>query len=162
MTSEWVLSTGLSGRTEIFSLVAPTTGNLTLAASWTGSVAGEIGAVAFADVDQADCVIADDDAWDSQTSTTPSLAVTSGTDDATLAATTNASATIDSTDTQTEVYREIFTGGRAAVSYALGGTSNTHTWTIASGNWWHVIGVHIKADDGGGGSSIAPISRRRR
>lgn len=41
-----------------------------------------------------------------------------------------------------------------AGSTGLGGSSNTHSWTLGASVQWGAIGVHIKAAGGGGGTAL--------
>ena len=127
-------------------LVAPNSGNLILAASWTSSSNVVLGAAEFSGVDQTTPRVIADDLITTGNSVTPSITITSAPGDATLAFVTMASvpATIDADD-QTRVYLVNATGVRAGMTYALGGSSNTHTWTLSASQPWHCFGVHIKA-----------------
>jgi hypothetical protein len=114
----------------IFVLVAPVTGNKTLSASWTSVSNASLSAVAFSGADQTTCYNAADNVSYTTNTASPSFAVTSDANGATFAAIYPASNDTNSTDTQTEAYRNN-TFVRRAGSYGLGGTSNTHSWTLA-------------------------------
>lgn len=139
MTS--AIATVNSVRNEIFYLIAPHTGNLTLHAAWTTSRSSVLGAIAFSGADQTTCVKAADSISATGSVTPSTVTVTSTTGGATVAA-TNAATTITSTTTQTSIYLSN-SGSDGAASYALGGTSNAHTWAL-TGNWI-ANGVHVLA-----------------
>jgi hypothetical protein len=123
----------------IFYLVAPHTGKLTLHAAWTTSRPAELAAIAFSGANQSMCIGTTVNPTGS--STAPSTgAITSTADGATVGVTTH-NKNIISTSTQTSIYRTT----NYAASYAIGGTSNTHTWATGASGPWAVVGVHILA-----------------
>jgi len=132
--------------TGIWRLVTPASGNLTLAASWTTTTDAVLGGVAFSNVDQTTPVVVAHNVTASGSDTTPTTgAVTSDAAGATVGA-ASAVLSATSTDTQTEVYRNnSSTNVTGALSYGLGGSANTHTWTLTGSNIWSVVGVHVQA-----------------
>lgn len=148
MTLEQKVVNGANGRTSaIYRLVNPTTGNKTLRATWTGNADVILGAIAFS-------VAASITSADTLTQTTltasPSVGpITSATDDATVALLMSGQ-TIN-TNNQTLIFNTVGGGINGGATYALGGSSNTHSWTLASVTNDAVIGVHVKAAAAAGG-----------
>jgi len=141
MTSE-ITSTGPGPqRVIIFSLANPATGNKTLSASWTGVSDFVLGAINFSGVNQTTPVVVADSAAANGTSTAPSVTVTSDINGATIAG-LSAQVGINA-ETQTQIFRVV--GNMAAdATYALGGTSNVHGFTLASSAGWATAGIHVQ------------------
>ena len=135
-----IISTSGQGELRGYRLIAPTTGNKTLRASWTTSAAGTLAAVNFSGADQTTCDNNADDQTLLEGGTTSSVTITSTTDGATVAAVGQFNSSVSST-TQTTVWTTTLTGG----SYALGGTSNNHSFTLAGSATKIVAGIHILA-----------------
>lgn len=131
----------------IFGLLAPTTGALTLAASWTGSAQVVIDVVCFNNVNQTNIATAFPDANDttsSGNSANPSASITTASGDATVSALSN-SGSVTAVN-QTSIYFDL---GHGAAQYALStGTSDTHTYTMTSSNWGFA-GVHVVSTNSG-------------
>lgn len=146
---------GTNAGVRMFYLVNPATGNQTLAASWTTNSVWALGAVAFSGADQTTCVDAAHTVTATGSSTEASTgAITSTTDGATVGAATNAGSANFTAQNQTLVYFENSqTFQEGAASYAIGGTSNTHTFTMGS-TTWAAMGVHVKAAATGSGGII--------
>jgi hypothetical protein len=132
---------GATTRIDTFLLVAPTAGtSLTISASWTNADSPIMGLVSFTGTDQVTCRKAADDSSAGPSTSPYSLAVTSAVGDATVAFIMNPGAGLVTTS-QTELYN---LSGLAAASYALGGSSNTHSWT-GSNTFTILDGFHILA-----------------
>ena len=128
----------------------PASGNKTIGASWTGSADGYVTAVSWTGTSTTACVNTADDV----TVTTTTVTINSATNDATAALCNWGSSNCTPSD-----FTTIFSGNQktnfAAASYALGGTSNSHTFGGSSSSG---AGIHIVASSGGGptcGQSIA-------
>jgi len=136
-------------QTKLYRLIAPATGNLTLAASWTGAAPVVIGCGAFSGVHQTTPEVGGDTVTATGSSTTPSRSVTSATGDATLVMSgSNDAGTGNIAYTTPEAFTSEWrktTVGEAAGSMTseLGGTSNNHTFTTTISDLWAAIGVHI-------------------
>lgn len=127
-------------RVEIFFLTNPTSGNKTLHAAWTTSRASVLAAIAFTGTDTTTCVKVADEVQSGATSTTASVTITSNTNGATVAGCDlNSGAT---GNTQTQFFSNTASNDVYG-SYALGGTSNVHSWTLTSGAW-NCVGVHVQ------------------
>jgi hypothetical protein len=149
MTQEiGVTDSGGNSRVEIWKLVAPTTGNLTLHAEWTGSVNARLGAIAFSGADQSTCTDGTHTTTATGASAAPSITVTSATGRATVAAIGGENGLTATTSTQTELWA----GAAYAASYQTGSASAAHTWSLDGGTNWAAAGVDIKAAGGGGGA----------
>jgi hypothetical protein len=146
LVSELWVGGGTSVYIGIFRRLAPTTGTLKLHAAWSSASGGRIGAVNFSGVDQTTPVVIADNANATDSGdTSASLAVTSGTNDATLVAVGSINVSGSSTDTQTEIFLVNPSGVITAASYGLGGTTNTHTWTVSGTGSRLLLGIHISA-----------------
>lgn len=149
MTSAGIANgTGVHARTQAWYLANPTPGNKTLHIEWTGNSTAIVVAMGLSGVSQTTPVVLADTVTDAQTTSAPSLIVTSGANDLTAAAFCETDQTINSTDTQTElVLLNGLSGADVGVaeSYGLGGSSNTHTWTMAAPAEWAGVGVHVLA-----------------
>lgn len=137
----------------IYRLVAPTTGNQTLAASWTGSDDAVLAAINFSGVDQTTPVVTAHTQKPTGSSTAPSATVTSATNDATLtlsgASTNTGTPSFTTPRTQTQVFTDSSQiDNLAEASYALGGTSNAHSFTLTTSLDWAAVGIHIQATQG--------------
>jgi hypothetical protein len=128
------------------------TGNKTMRVNITGVAPPEtyLGAIAFDGVDQTfgTAFVAATNA--SGTSTSPSITITSATDNYTVSVLTAPQNL--STNNQTLIYQG--DTGVATGSYpqrAAGAASVTHSWTLAGSVGWITVGVNIVAAAGGGG-----------
>lgn len=146
-----VLNSTLS-RSSIFYLVNPAIGNKTLAASWANSVDCYMSAVSFTGTNTSTGIQTADNV-SGTTGTT--VTVTSTTDGATVAAwgTNGSSPTLNFT----KIYDNAPLNPGAGASYALGGTSNGHTFTGAGGTAPAWTGVHVIA---GSAASDFPLNPR--
>jgi hypothetical protein len=135
---------------KIFVLPNPATGNKTLAASWTGTNDAYMTAISFTGTDTSTCTKAsDNNTHDFSTITSsPNLTMTSDANGATFVIEMDPSAGISSTNFNT-VFINLALNPNAAASYQLAGTSNNHTFTLASSDAAVVAGVHIIAPAGG-------------
>jgi hypothetical protein len=152
-------ATNTSSHIEIFKLANPATGNKTLSASWTTGCAVCLIAIAFSGADQTNVVVGGDTATATGSTNSPSVTVTTGASDITVAATMNSGNTVNSTDSQNELFRDA-TFDTAAASYSnVGGTSNAHSWTQAGGgNAWAAMGVHVLAASAAAGPVVPRIN----
>ena len=141
---------GSDVRAAIFYLASPATGNKTLAGSWTTAVDCYMSAVSFSGVDTATPVATGDNA----TSATSSVTVTSTTDGATVACSVKNSG--DPTMTQTAIWANSPLNPGGGGSYALGGTSNNHSFTYGAGTDQANVGIHILAASGG--TNVTPTA----
>lgn len=128
----------------LFGLVAPTSGNKTLKATWTNIVSGYIDAIAFTGVDQtggATTFYNNNAATGS--SAAPAVTITSASGDAAVDVTCGVVGNL-SAPTQTQVFIDNSTqpGGS---SYNLGSASVSFGWTISGSTAWVDFGVAIKA-----------------
>lgn len=161
MTLVSTLTIGLS-RLRVYRLVNPATGTQTLSASWSGSYPARLVAVSLAGVDQTTPDATPVTATGTGTAVSTG-AVTTSADDATLGFACVSdpgagTASFTTPETQTGIYRETaVTELATAVTYALGGTSNSHDFTSGGSDTWGAIGMRVFAAAGGGGSN-----RRRR
>lgn len=146
------IANGAEGRTWLYGLVNPTTGNRNGRITYSGSVAETFfELVAFDGADQTGgSTTFANAATNTGTSTTASVAITSASGNMTLAAFTGPQ--VLSSPTQTQLY--VDNGGAAtsgAASYANGAGSVTHQYTLAGSVAWSAAGVNIVAASGGGG-----------
>lgn len=133
--------------TTLFGLVNPATGNLLLSCSWTGSIDAVLGMIAMSGVDQTTPVVTANNQTASGTGASGSVTITSAANDLTLAALTNGSGAAQtvSITTQTSLYANNGQSDcQAGASYALGGSSNTHTFGITGSSGWAIVGVHVQ------------------
>ena len=128
-------------------LINPTAGNQTLAAAWTGSSRCHLAAVEFSGADQTTGFKAVDNATAGPTANNVAITITSSTDGATVASAISGFGNITVTD-QTSIFANNPGGANGAASYALGGASNTHTFTTAAVNN-DAAGIHILVAAGG-------------
>jgi hypothetical protein len=152
------IGTGISnnGRVEMFVLVNPATGTQTFTANWTTSSSAVLGLVTFSGVDQTTPYISADTATNTGTGATASVSVTSSANGATVAASGFNSATASVTATnQTTLWTNNATTTPTGASYALGGSSNSHTFTVDRSVSWPAMGIHVNEVGGGGGGSTA-------
>jgi hypothetical protein len=149
MTSRKTQSGASGFRFEAFSLVAPTVGNLKLHAQWTTSQKVHLLAIAFSGADQSTCVATADSTSNTGSGTSVTLAITSSSDGATAAMMYGNNVITNNFGT------EIFNNSDAiSASFALGGTTNNHSWTVSGGGGeYSSVGVHVSAAGGGGGGS---------
>ena len=132
----------------IYYTVSPSTGTLTFAGSWTNTCDVYAAAISFTGTDTSTGIAAADTV--TQVSTTESLSVASTTDGGTVALGVSNSG--DPTMTQTSFWENSPLGPGGGGSYALGGTSNSHGFDFAGGNDKVIVGVHVLAGAGGGGT----------
>jgi hypothetical protein len=133
----------------IFTLVNPTAGAQTLAAGWTTTADSYIGAISFTGTDTSTGI----ETGDTVTSTTgESITITSTTDGATVAVACRNSG--EPTLDQTEIWKYAALDPGGGASYALGGTSVTHTLDFAGGSISAMVGIHIIAAAAGGDDEI--------
>lgn len=148
---------GSNGFVELWGLVAPATGANTVSVSYpftSDNISLSLGSVSFTGVDQTTPVAHTNTA--AGASATPSCAVTSATDNMTVAvlgcgnsvnsATAGTSRWIRNTDGNSA-------GGNGAGSTGVGAASVTHTWSI-NDDWWGVIAADIAAAGAGGGGAV--------
>jgi hypothetical protein len=137
----------------LFRLVNPASGNQTAAATWTTNSPSNLGCIAFSGVNQTTPEVSGDTTTATGSSTAPSTgAVTSTSNDATLGVagaedTGAASIAFTTPETQTASWRDTTSTTNetaGAGTYALGGTSNTHSFTLTESQTWAAIGIHIK------------------
>jgi hypothetical protein len=138
--------------TQLYVLINPTSGNKTLTASWTGASVVTLAAVEFSGADQVTCYASADNVTGEHSADPDTLTITSTTDGATVALTGNNFAFYTAVN-QTEIYRGSDNGLATDASYALGGTSNTHTFTINDTRPADHVGIHILAVTAAGGVS---------
>lgn len=114
----------------IFGLLAPTTGNKTLAISWTTSSVGRMNGVAFDGVLQTSTAAAFTNAANGNgNAANPSLVVTTSSGDATVCALMASNG--PSAESQTLIMRTSSAHGSS--TYALStGSSDTHSWTLGA------------------------------
>ena len=136
----------------LYRLIAPASGTLTLTATWTTAHEATLGAADFSGVDQTTPIVVADNQSPIGTSTTALATIPSASSDATVAF--DGEIQIQSADTQTRIWMDNVQVIGTAGSYALGGTSNAHQWTITPSAEWAVLGVHLQAAAGGGDGSI--------
>jgi len=152
-------SDGAQGRSELWGLVNPVSGNKELSLAWTGSSEAVVAAVAWTNVKQSGGAATFANATSNKgANNTPSVAVTSKAGNATMDVSTSNFGAY-SAPTQTEVYtREFLPVIDGAGSRAAGAASVTHQWTLSGtpGNWVSV-GVDIVAVDGITGSLSAAL-----
>jgi hypothetical protein len=128
----------------IFTLVSPTTGTQTLAGSWTTTADTYFGAASFTGTDTTDGI----DETHTTTTGTTAVTITSTTDGATVAVSGKNSS--DPTVDQTTIWINSPLDPGGGATYAIGGTSNTHTFTFPSGDAQAIAGIHIIAAAAGG------------
>lgn len=138
----------------IFGLLAPTTGNKTLAISWTTSASGRVNCVAFDGVLQTNIAAAFTNAANSSgNSANPSQAITTSSGDATVCGLMASNG--PSAESQTLIMRT--SSGHGSSTYALStGSSDTHSWTLGSITWG-IAGIRIN-QVAAGGSAVRSLS----
>lgn len=124
-------------------LIAPNAGNKTLAASWTTSSSATLAASEYSGADQATGFKAADNVTAGPNTNAVTVSVTSTTDGATVAASANEFAFLIS-QTQTVIYQGDDSGLATGSTYAIGGTSNDHTFQ-SNGVNISAIGIHLLA-----------------
>ncbi len=143
-----------------FLLIAPTAGNKTLryTASGGGNQYVSIQAVALTGADQSTLITSADTLKNNGNSTTPTTgAVTSSSDGATFAATANNTVFVSSNN-QTLIFSASTGGVGGSGTYALGGSTNTHSWTLSTNPNWACIGVHVIAFTAGSPPTLTTVS----
>lgn len=149
---------GAVGRSCLYGLVAPTSGNKTLRVTWTGTTDIIVDAVAWTGVDQTGGTTS----FAHSTSATgnsvaPSVTVTSASGNATMECSTTDLGNY-SASTQTQVYIDNTpTSISGAGSRATGAATVTHGWTLNLAGNWVSVGVDIVA--GGGAAPVTTPSR---
>lgn len=152
------IANGSGPFTALWGLVAPTSGNLVLRASWTTSRSVVLGGIAWTGADQAGGATTFAHAATAiGTSTTPSITVTSAAGNAVVDASTDGDNY--NSGTQTVDYIDN-TSATAGGSRAAGAASVVMEWTIASSDNWASAGVDIVAAAAGGGATLPPASRQ--
>lgn len=138
----------------IFGLLAPTTGNKTLAISWTTSSSGRVNCVAFDGVLQTSIATAFTDAVNANSNTAnPSQAITTSSGDATVCGLMASNG--PSAESQTLIMRT--SSGHGSSTYALStGSSDTHSWTLGAITWG-LAGIRINQVSAGG-SAVRSLS----
>ena len=134
----------------LFYLTNPATGQQVLSASWTNSNDSYMSAISFTGTATSACVNATNNITATQAT---SLAITSTTDGATVA-----NFAVDGsipTMNQTAIWAEAPLSPGGGGSYAIGGTSNSHTFTGAGGSRQAIAGVNVVA------GAAAAATRRR-
>jgi len=148
MTSIGSIATG-SGAVHFFGRIAPTTGNLTLRASWATSQGAMLHALAFNGCDQTGGTTTFAHfTSDTQSSATPTIVITSAANNFTVGVAV--SSNDPTTPTQTENFFNDLIGFSSDGSRAAGAATVTHQWSLTS-TTWETIGVDIVAAAGGGG-----------
>lgn len=127
----------------VFYKINPVTGNQTLSASWTNSNDCYMSCASFTGTDVSTGINTTDNAT---ASATHSINVTSDSTGATVAAFGCNGA--DPTVTQTEIFSTAPLNPGGGASYAIGGTTNTHTFTEASSSFQALAGVHVLTASG--------------
>ncbi len=126
--------------TEIFTLNNPTLGNKVLRFTSTGTGSAAYSGFTLDGVDQTTPTA--DPTTAMGTGTTLSVTVPSATGDCTIAAATQGCCYFTTT-TQTQLYNTSVAALGFVASYALGGSSNTHEFTISSSRDWGIVGLHF-------------------
>jgi hypothetical protein len=139
----------------LYGLVAPTSGNLTLRISWTGSADVIVNATAWTGVDQTGGGTSFVAATPATGSATPlTLTVSSATGNATMAVGVDNDST-HTASSQTETFNDTAPNNViGAGSQAAGSASNVHSWTQGTNKAWAMVGVNIVAA-GAGGPTVA-------
>jgi hypothetical protein len=147
---------GVCGYTQLWYLVAPTTGANTVSVAFTRTSpevldAIECGSVSFTGVDQTTPY--QNLATTYGSGTTPSIAVTSSTGNAVVDSVANGASITSSGQTNRWLknVNSNSAGGNGAQSTAAGAASVTMSYSVTS-DWWGIIGVDVKAS---GGSAAA-------
>lgn len=133
-----VSNAGANGRTEVWGLVNPTSGNKTLRASWTTGSQAVIGAVAWTGVDQSGGATSFPNFNSATgTGTTASVTITSGTGHAVIAGHVNTTGSGMSAVNNTQLHRITFASviDFGANYQATGASSIALTATIGSNGW---------------------------
>jgi hypothetical protein len=144
--------TGTVARAELWGLIAPTSGNKTLNAAWTGASDICVQAVSWSGVDQAGGTtsFAHSTSATGTANASPgthnSLAITSAVNNATMDAVCGDAATYNSVN-QTSTYIDNAPATiSGAASRAAGAATVTHTWQASgTSNHWVSVGVDIVA-----------------
>jgi hypothetical protein len=119
----------------------------TLRANWTGAADARLLGVSFIGVNTTTPFITTDDVNATAATANPSRAVTSDTNGATFVFVGDTGQTLTAT-TQNSLGSSNTFNTYIAGSYGLGGSSNTHSWTMTA-TTWGLIGKHIQAQSGG-------------
>jgi len=136
---------------EWFYVSSPATGNKTLSGAWTTSADGYVTAISWTGTDTSNCIKTSDNS----TSTTTTITVTSSANDATAALITCTMQPCNATNF-TAIFNDTSGTDNAGASYALGGTSNGHTFNANGlGGTDSGVGIHIVAPTGAGCTTLA-------
>jgi hypothetical protein len=152
LISSSLTDTSLEPLTQLWGLVNPASGNLTLQMAWTTGCNVAVGAVSFTGVDQTGGTTTFKAATPTLgTSASQSITISSTTGNYTVAnmgcddgSVTNVS--------QSEAYEDDGILSSAG-SYATGAATVTHNFTTSGIATWCVLGVDIVAASGGGGAA---------
>lgn len=149
MTQQIAHTVAATATVAIFTLINPTSGNKTLAASWSGAVDCYMSCASFAGTDTVTGVNASDNITADDATT---ITVTSSSDGATVAVfgVDGAAPTVNFT----KIFSTAPLNPGGGASYQLSGTSNAHTFTGAGGTHQSLAGVHIIAAAGGGSPDL--------
>lgn len=140
--------------TYIFGLLAPTTGNKTLAWAWTTSSLIDASCMAFNGVTQVSTAAAFTDVVGAAgTGGTASVTITTASGDATV------SSAIQSGSMTSPSQTIFMTPNGGVAQYALStGSSDIHSWT--AGATWGVAGVRVNQVGAGGGDNVDFFRKR--
>lgn len=142
-----VATIGGSVKLYLFMLINPVSGNKTLSVSGLGAHNTMLGAVAFSGTDVVNGIVAADTLSITGVAAAPITIgpINSTVDGATVAVTSQFGTSNGlATTSQIQAYLLATFLGHAC-SYALGGTANTHTWSVTVTGAWAAIGVHVIA-----------------
>jgi hypothetical protein len=154
MTQVATVNTGSGGTyLYIFGLLAPVSGNKTLSVSWTGSAFYDAAAISFTGVNQASTAAAfvNSNSATALTTSPVGVTITSATGNISIATILGSHSTGAglSAPSGTAVYTDNTNQGTitsAAMQYKAGATSNTLSWTAASGTMnFAALGIDIVA-----------------
>lgn len=150
-----VSTTGSFGLVALFGRLAPTSGNKTLHAAWTGSAQVSLYGISWTGVDQTNIATAFPHYnTNSANSATASVVITSASGNATIAGFA-APLVSFSAATQTELYNDqAMTNINAGGQRAAGAASVTFQYTVTGGDTWAAAGVDILAASAGGGTKL--------
>lgn len=134
------------GRADIWGVTAPVSGNLTLLASWTGSSDCYMDGADFTGVSQVGGATSFPNSTSANnTSTSPSLGITSSSSDWTICAGTNKGTNFTAA-TQTELFNDNSAATIWGVaSQGAGAATVTHAWTLGASVAWVLVGTDVAA-----------------
>lgn len=139
MTSSINTLSGGTIRQQLFILINPKVGTLTLKAAWTTASDANLTAIAFSGADQSTGIQSADNVTNNSGGANTSLTITSSSDGATVAFISDNQTITTNLGTQIVAYQG---GPHCGGSYLLGGSSNVHSWTVSSGSD-AAQGVHV-------------------